>query len=522
MTSQLGLLVSGRGRGIGLTYRHATLLGTVELTAVHFGHRRRLPSTIGSRHYFSTSCTTTTSSSSRLPWLALRGGSAADNDSSSYKKMSSSFRGSSRALDLQQQRRHMMSRSKKKRSLSSMEEDSMFPTNLQVSVSSEQGHRTYMEDEHVVAQDFCAVFDGHGGPAVSLYLKQNLFAHLQAALPSVMAQKEKGKLRNNENENEKQEVVPKEAEELDPADVVSETAAVTLPTTPDEPTVTDYCIALRIALDKVDQEVQRISHWSFQGSTAVAAWLHYNSTKRNNNDTSEKANDESSTKATTTETTLIVANIGDSRAIYGCNGTAIPLTRDHKPDDPKETARIKAVGGSVVWCGPVHKDTGKPITSQGVYRVNGNLALSRAIGDRSERPAVTAEPDIVFLQVLKDEDHATSSPQQTKETSDDRPAPAASDQETQTQQQQQQQPPLTTQEPSNRKEYVVLATDGLWDVMTNQEVVDIVDTLLDKTKGELKHLRPRIADVIVREALRRGTWDNVTVILIWLRTGDEE
>ena len=82
----------------------------------------------------------------------------------------------------------------------------------------------------------------------------------------------------------------------------------------------DYCTALRLALDKTDQEVQRISHWSYQGSTAVAAWLHHNTSASEDHDEAE--------------TTLIVANVGDSRAIYGCNGKAIPLTRDHKPDDP--------------------------------------------------------------------------------------------------------------------------------------------------------------------------------------------
>jgi serine/threonine protein phosphatase PrpC len=313
-----------------------------------------------------------------------------------------------------------------------------------------------MEDEYVVAQDFAAVFDGHGGKAVSKYLRQNLFAHLQAALPSVLyhrQQLESTQLHEESNHNSETTT-----EKSDSGGSSSST----------EPTVKDYCIALRLALDKVDQEVQRISHWSYQGSTAVAAWLHHNTT------TSSETGEED------TETTLIVANVGDSRAVYGRDGKAFPLTRDHKPDDPIETQRIEQVGGSVVWCGPYGKD-GKPVLEKGVYRVNGNLALSRAVGDRSERPAVTAEPDITYLQVRK--------------KTDENPRP---------------------------KEYIILATDGLWDVFTNQEVVQLVDLLLDRTKGELRHQRDRISDVLVREALRRGTYDNVTVILIWLCTGDEE
>ena len=69
------------------------------------------------------------------------------------------------------------------------------------------------------------------------------------------------------------------------------------------------------------------------------------------------------------------------------------------------------------------------------------------------------------------------------------------------------------------REYVVLATDGLWDVFTNQNVVDIVDLLLDKAT---LLQRPQIAEVLVREALRRGAYDNVTVIIIWLNTGDDD
>lgn len=331
-----------------------------------------------------------------------------------------------------------------------MSSSSEHQTNLQVSVCAVQGMRSYMEDEYVVAQDFAAVFDGHGGKAVSRYLRQNLFAHLQAALPSVVQYKRQQKTKNQEEEEEGAVKEVTDQESL-------------------EPTVEDHCIALRMALDKVDREVQRISHWSYQGSTAVAAWLHRNHT------TATTTDDDDVT------TTLVVANVGDSRAVYGCNGTAFPLTRDHKPDDPQETERIQKAGGSVVWCGPYGKD-GKPVLDKGIHRVNGNLALSRAVGDRSERPAVTAEPDITYLEVLK---------------------------------------PMKNDNLRRPKEYVVLATDGLWDVFTNDEVVSLVDLLLEKTKGELKHQRSKISDVLVREALRRGTYDNVTVILIWLNTGDD-
>ena len=61
---------------------------------------------------------------------------------------------------------------------------------------------------------------------------------------------------------------------------------------------------------------------------------------------------------------LWCANAGDSRCVAGLGGTARPLSTDHKPMDVKERERIEAAGGFVEF-----------------NRVNGNLALSRALGD---------------------------------------------------------------------------------------------------------------------------------------------
>jgi serine/threonine protein phosphatase PrpC len=215
-----------------------------------------------------------------------------------------------------------------------------------------------MEDEYCIHQNgaFAAVFDGHGGNAVSRYLRQNLYANVQAAAPVTSVQE---------------------------------------------------CVdALCNALDKVDREVNRISHWSFQGSTAVAVWIH---------------------SETQEERTVIAANVGDSRAVLSRNGSAINLTLDHKPDDAVEKARVEATGGKVVWCGGVDS-MGKPVPNAGIYRVNGNLALSRAIGDRSERPAVTSKPDVSTYRIEEGD------------------------------------------------EFIVLGSDGLWDVMSSQEVVTFVHT----------------------------------------------
>ena len=86
--------------------------------------------------------------------------------------------------------------------------------------------------------------------------------------------------------------------------------------------------------------------------------------------------------------TLTVANAGDSRAVLcRSGGQVVPLSFDHKPQQEREMKRIHDAGGFVNQFG----------------RVNGNLNLSRSIGDLKYKqvpgiaPAdqiITAEPDI--------------------------------------------------------------------------------------------------------------------------------
>ncbi|CAN0546816.1 unnamed protein product, partial [Ectocarpus sp. 12 AP-2014] len=110
---------------------------------------------------------------------------------------------------------------------------------------------------------------------------------------------------------------------------------------------------------------------------------------------------------------LVVGNVGDSRAVLCSDGRALPMSSDHKPNKPEERRRIQALGGRVVY-------------SFGIPRVNGILAVSRAFGDRNMKGAVNAEPDVRERDLERHDD------------------------------------------------FLVLATDGLWDVMTSQEVCNIV------------------------------------------------
>ena len=93
---------------------------------------------------------------------------------------------------------------------------------------------------------------------------------------------------------------------------------------------------------------------------------------------------------------LVVANTGDSRAALSRNGKVIELSKDHKPEDPQQLARITLAGAKV---------------EKG--RINNHLNLSRCLGDLHykrnpdlppNKQAVIAQPDIKCEQLCKDDE----------------------------------------------------------------------------------------------------------------------
>ncbi|XP_064639435.1 protein phosphatase 1L-like [Lineus longissimus] len=145
---------------------------------------------------------------------------------------------------------------------------------------------------------------------------------------------------------------------------------------------------------------------------------------------------------------LTVANVGDSRGVMCTeNGKAIPLSYDHKPQQLKERKRIKESGGFISF--------------NGVWRVAGVLATSRAFGDNplKEKNLIIADPDILNFDL--------------KET---------------------------------KAQFMILATDGLWDAFTNEEAVMYVKHRLDEPHFGAKS--------IVLQAYYRGSLDNITVMVV--------
>ncbi|KAL1547887.1 protein-serine/threonine phosphatase [Salvia divinorum] len=140
---------------------------------------------------------------------------------------------------------------------------------------------------------------------------------------------------------------------------------------------------------------------------------------------------------------LWVANIGDSRAVICRNKIAEQLSVDHEPHSEKK--RIEKQGGFVT-------------TLPGdVPRVNGQLAVARAFGDENLKAHLSSEPDVRDIRIDS-----------------------------------------TTQ-------FVILASDGLWKVMSNQEAVDVVKNIKDPQAA---------AKRLTTEALTRKSKDDISCIVI--------
>lgn len=155
-------------------------------------------------------------------------------------------------------------------------------------------------------------------------------------------------------------------------------------------------------------------------------------------------------------TKIYLVNLGDSRGVvFDSLGTILLASKDHKPGEPAEKARIEKAGGHV--------------STVGVPRVNGTLAVSRAFGDfylkrnaqgvyMGANSIVSPVPDVTMVDIAK----------------------------------------------YPEKVYILLACDGLWDVFSNQDAVDTV----------LKGVPTIACERLVKEAIyQRYSSDNVTVLI---------
>lgn len=148
---------------------------------------------------------------------------------------------------------------------------------------------------------------------------------------------------------------------------------------------------------------------------------------------------------------LTTANVGDCRAVLTeSNGSVVVLTEDHKPALPAEKKRIESFGGRVI------------VYPNDVPRANGYLAMSRAFGNFDIRDVVRPDADITERQLTPTD------------------------------------------------EYLILATDGLWDEISNKKVASLcAEWSTQKNVQE-------IADDLSKLALKTSH-DNITLVVVDLR-----
>jgi serine/threonine protein phosphatase PrpC len=157
------------------------------------------------------------------------------------------------------------------------------------------------------------------------------------------------------------------------------------------------------------------------------------------------------------------AHTGDSRGILVHDGKVVFATTDHKVDNPNELLRMQLAGAHLYITG-IHKDTLKEklitarIEGLAVSRAFGDYALKKKLQNKCGSPVVIAQPEYSCI-------------------------------------------------PLNAKSTLILASDGLWDVVSNQEVVEIIEDNKEKTIQNSTNF-------LVNKAIVKGSSDNITVMLI--------
>uniref|UniRef100_A0A803LHD3 PPM-type phosphatase domain-containing protein n=1 Tax=Chenopodium quinoa TaxID=63459 RepID=A0A803LHD3_CHEQI len=146
---------------------------------------------------------------------------------------------------------------------------------------------------------------------------------------------------------------------------------------------------------------------------------------------------------------LHAANVGDCGVVLSRRGLATKLTNDHHLSREDERFRIESTGGFVHSC-------------NGVWRLQGTLAVSRAIGDLHLKEWIISEPEIQKVPLTSDCD------------------------------------------------FIIMASDGLWDKVSEQEAVDIVS----REEANAMESCKKLVDV----SFSRGNKDDITVIVINLQT----
>ncbi|PHT60540.1 putative protein phosphatase 2C 28 [Capsicum baccatum] len=142
---------------------------------------------------------------------------------------------------------------------------------------------------------------------------------------------------------------------------------------------------------------------------------------------------------------LVVANVGDSRAVLIRRGKVKQITVDHEPEKEEEKDLVESKGGFVIKM------------PRNVPRVDGQLAMTRAFGDARMKDHITVEPSVTIEKIDRDTD------------------------------------------------CIILASDGLWKVMSNEQVTECIRGIENGKTA---------AEELITEALESGSCDDISCVVV--------
>jgi len=184
---------------------------------------------------------------------------------------------------------------------------------------------------------------------------------------------------------------------------------------------------------------------------------------------------------------IVCGNIGDSRAVLARSSTssptsitAHPLTEDHTPNLEQEKQRILNLGGTVE-----------------MGRVDGELAVSRAFGDFELKDVSSLMADEYDATDPDDVDQLQKRAQLQKVSA---------------------YPEVRVQERNDTNDrFLVLACDGIWDVASNEDVVEWIVNMFQQGQDDLGIVCEQVLDI----CLGQGSQDNMTILVVILEGGQK-
>jgi len=311
---------------------------------------------------------------------------------------------------------------------------------LKYGLSSMQGWRVEMEDAHTALLSlssiglkdwsFFAVFDGHAGSKVSKHCAEHLLDSICATDDFKKAIKNNSSTDPLSSSAATSTTSSNNDSNNDPKNVPLTSSASSTAGSIEDIVTAGIRNGFLVLDEKMREMPEMVSGEDRSGSTAVCALVSPNK--------------------------IYFGNCGDSRGMLVRNNKIQFTTQDHKPVNPTERERIQNAGGTVM-----------------IQRVNGSLAVSRALGDYEYKQVegkgpceqlVSPEPEVSIIDRDREGD-----------------------------------------------QFVVLACDGIWDVMSNEELADFVHSRMRLTND-----LSQVCNQVVDTCLYKGSRDNMSIILMTL------